>query len=123
MNIREEFETQIESAEVITEETIQKIIEGRKEAVESCPGLDEELKEKMLDEEAIREQNPIGDKSLFAIVYPSPQEYEQAEDKALLNIGVTKVLESELKEFAETHKSLGAHPGHDVPRFQKNDVV
>jgi hypothetical protein len=120
MDIRKEFETQIESAEEITEETIQKIIEGRKEAVESSPGLDEDLKEKMLDEDRIREQNPIGDKSLFAIVYPSKQDYKQANGEPL-NIQMTKVLESELEEFAENHKSLGAHPGHDVPRFQKND--
>lgn len=122
MDIKEEFKAQIDSAEVITEETIQKIIEGRKKGVD--PSMKKEHVEKMLDEDIIREQYPIGDKSLFVIVYPSKAEYEdQLENptEAGLQVQVTKILESELEEFDKNHTSLGRLNGSELPRYQKND--
>lgn len=121
MDIKEEFKAQIDSAEEITEETIQKIIEGRKKGVD--PSMKKEHVERMLDEEAIREQYPIGDKSLYVIVYPSKTEYaDQMENptEVGLQVQVTKILESELEEFDETHTSLGRLDGSEIPRYQKN---
>lgn len=122
MNIRQEFKTQIDSAEVITEETIQKIIDGRKKGVH--PDMKEEHVERMLDEDIIREQYPIGDKSLYVIVYPSKAEYNEEQENpsgTRLTVEVTKILESELDEFAENHTSLGKHNGSEIPRYQKNN--
>jgi hypothetical protein len=123
MDIREEFKVQLDEAEVITEETIQRIIEGRKSGVSSF-ALNDEARKRLLDENMIRKEYPIGDKSLFVIVYPSLAEREQAEtDASRLKVEVIKLLESELDEFAVNHTSLGKHDGSEIPRFQKNDIV
>ena len=57
--------------------------------------------------------------------YSAQVEREEAakNEAATLEVRVTKILESELAEFDKNHKSLGAHNGSEIPRFQKHDVI
>ncbi|KKL64651.1 hypothetical protein LCGC14_2162900 [marine sediment metagenome] len=113
MNIREYFKKQLDSAIPITEEIILKIIESRKEQLELWDHYqrgesDKDFNKKVI--ESVRQEYPIGDKSLFAIVYPQGGG----------NIEMKKLLESELDEFATKHTPLKQLDGIATPRFQKN---
>jgi len=119
MNIRKALKEHIDEAEIITEETIQEILESRKTV--KSDEVDEKYRQQCiknpdyLDESKIRKDNPVGDKKIFAIVYPPFKR-----DTSKLSVEVVTVLESELDEFAETHTLMDQQDsGSSLPRFQK----
>ena len=122
MNIRKALKEQINESEIITEETIQKIILDRNTV--KSDELDEKHRQQCiknpdyLDEGKIRKDNPVGHKKIFVIVYPPFKR-----DMSKMSVEVVTVLESELDEFAETHTFMEQLSGSSLPRFQKNPTT
>jgi len=112
MNNIEVFQDQIDRTDRITAERVEEIVSLVKENVD-----DERT------EEQIREQWPVGDKKLYAVVVadildPSDDQGE----KMIKSINIVSVLESEIDDWVEQNNLVYTDTNvHMLPRFKVRD--
>jgi len=102
MNIRKAVTDQLENTQPITTEMVDSIVEN---AIEN---------ETKRTEGEIREQYPIGDRLVYALI-----ERPALEDSDFnISLEIVRVLESEFEEFDKNHEYVTTGDNH-IPRFKE----